>query len=189
MTAPIAAAAARRRAERDAADPVGAVARNHSRALISLVLSACWSGAALIVVTSVAPAAFRVLPTRALAGALVGQVLPVLFISGLVVGTLSLMLAPRGAPRAVLRRVGAVGTIAGCAIAQAVIAPKIAALREQIGPNLEALAVTDPLRVAFGRLHGLSVLSLGVAMVFGLLTLIATVLAVSARPRPDDQTD
>ena len=177
--------AARRRNERDEADPAGAVVRNHLRALITLVIISLWSGAALIVVTTVAPAAFRVLPTRALAGALVGQVLPVLFIAGLVVGALSFVLAPRGAPRVILRRIGAAGLIAGCAVAQMVIAPRIAALRERIGPNLEALAASDPLRMAFGRLHGLSVLSLGVAMLFAALTLVATVLAVRAAPHHD----
>jgi hypothetical protein len=178
MTAPVAAIAARKRRERDAADPVGAIARNQLRALIATVCSAIWGGAALIVVSTVAPAAFRVLPSRSLAGALVGQVLPVLFISGLVVGVLTFALVARGAPRVLLRRIGSVGVLGGCAIAQVVIGPKIAALRERIGPSVEALAVTDPLRVAFGQLHGLSVLSLGVAMVFALITLVASVLAV-----------
>lgn len=177
--------AAKRRNERDAADPVGAVRRNQMRALVSLLVTAIWCGAALIVVTAVAPAAFRVLPTRTLAGALVGQVLPVLFLSGLFVGVLGLVLTPRRAPRALLRRIGAAGIIAGCAVAQLVIAPKIAALRERIGPDLEALAASDPLRVAFGQLHGLSVLSLGVAMMFAALTLVATVLAVRAAPHHD----
>ncbi|MES3032731.1 MAG: DUF4149 domain-containing protein [Gemmatimonadota bacterium] len=177
--------AAKRRTERDAADPVGAVRRNHMRALVSLLCTAVWSGAALIVVSTVAPAAFRVLPTRTLAGALVGQVLPVLFVAGLVVGVLALTLTPRGAPRAMLRRIGGAGIIGGCAVAQLVIAPQIATLRQRIGPDLEALAASDPLRVAFGRLHGLSVLSLGVAMLFAALTLVATVLAVRAAPQHD----
>lgn len=181
-----AAVAARRRNERDAADPSGAVVRNQKRALATVVLTAIWGGAALLVVTTVAPAAFRVLPTRSLAGALVGQVLPVLFISGLFIGTLALALTPRGAPRALLRRIGALGTLAGCAVAQVVIGPRIAELREQIGPSVEALAATDPLRVAFGRLHGFSVLSLGVAMIFALVTLTGALLAVRTVPAPQD---
>ena len=148
------------------------------RELITLVLTAIWGGAGLLVVTTVAPAAFRVLPTRALAGALVGQVLPVLFLSGLLVGVLALALTPRTAPRALLRRIGAAGLIVGCAVAQFVIGPKIEALRERIGPSVDALAVTDPLRVSFGQLHGLSVLALGVAMLFALVALIAAFLAV-----------
>lgn len=178
--------AARKRNERDAADPVGAVRRNHMRALVSVVLLSIWGGAGLLVVTTVAPAAFRVLPTRSLAGAMVGQVLPVLFIAGLIVGTLTLVLTPRGAPQALWRRIGAAGTIAGCAVAQMVIGPKIAELRERIGPSIEALSVTDPLRVAFGRLHGFSVLSLGVGMVFALVALVAAFLAVRDRSTAND---
>lgn len=172
--------AAKKRRERDAADPAGAALRNRRRALATLIVAAIWGGAALIVVATVAPAAFRVLPTRALAGALVGQVLPVVFGTGFVAGMLALVLAPRGAPRVMLRRIGAVGTLAGCIVAQGVIAPRIEALRVQIGPSVEALAATDPLRVSFGRLHALSVLSLGVAMVFALVTLVGAALAVQS---------
>ena len=42
-------------------------------ALISIALVAAWLGAALVVAAVVAPAAFDVLPTRTLAGALVGR--------------------------------------------------------------------------------------------------------------------
>lgn len=170
--------AAKTRTARDAADPVGAVARHHGRALVSVILLALWGGAALLVVTTVAPAAFRVLPTRALAGALVGQVLPVLFVIGIVIATVSIALAPAGAPRMLARRIGAFGTLTGCLLAQGLIAPKIAALRVRIGPDIEALAATDPLRVAFGRLHAFSVLALGVAMLFALVALVSAVLAI-----------
>jgi len=182
-----AAMAVRKRDARDARDPVGAVERNRNRALVTLVMSALWVGAAILVVTTVAPAAFKVLPSRSLAGALVGQVLPVLFLSGLAMGAGAFALAARGAPHTMLRRIGAAGWIAGCAVAQVVIGPKIAALRVTIGPTVDALPITDPLRVAFGRLHGLSVLSLGVAMIFALLTLVGALLAVrAASSRHDD---
>jgi len=182
-----AAMAVRKRDARDARDPAGAVERNRNRALVTMVLSALWGGAAIIGVTTVAPAAFTVLPTRSLAGALVGQVLPVLFLSGLAMGAGAFALAARGAPRALLRRIGAAGWIAGCAVAQVVIGPKIAALRVAIGPSVDALPITDPLRVAFGRLHGLSVLSLGMAMIFALLTLVGALLASRAMStRSDD---
>ena len=182
-TSVAAAIAVKQRRERDAADPVGAAARNQGRALASIVLLALWGGAALLVITTVAPAAFRVLPTRALAGALVGQVLPVLFVTGIAIGIVAVVLAPSGAPKMLARRIGAFGTMIGCLIAQGIIGPKIAALRVTIGPDIEALATTDPLRVEFGRLHGISVLALGLAMVFALVALVAAVLAVrQARP-------
>lgn len=178
--------AARRRDERDAADPLGAVHRNQMRTMAIVVLTALWCGGALLAVTTVAPAAFRVLPSRALAGAVVGQVLPVVFIAGMFVGVIALALTPRGAAQRLLRRIGGAGTIAGCAVAQLVIGPRISALRERIGPSVEALAATDPMRVTFGKLHGLSVLSLGVAMVFALVLLSAAILAMRQAPGRDD---
>jgi 2-dehydropantoate 2-reductase len=65
--------AAKHRDARDAADPVGARSRHQGRALASVILLALWGGAALTVVTTVAPAAFRVLPTRALAGRMMAE--------------------------------------------------------------------------------------------------------------------
>ena len=70
--------------------------------LTSLVVLSLWLGAALVVGAVVAPAAFAVLPTRTLAGALVGRVLPALFWSGAAVGLLVAML---GRDRGVSRRV------------------------------------------------------------------------------------
>jgi Domain of unknown function (DUF4149) len=183
-----AARAVHRRDQRDAADPVGAVGRNQIRALMALLVTALWAGAATIVITTVAPAAFRVLPTRAIAGSLIGQVLPVVFITGMIAGVLGFVLTTRAAPRAMLRRIGTIGTLLGCGVAQVVIGPKIAALREQIGPSVEALAAADPMRVAFGRLHAFSVLWLGIALLCALVTVVASMLAVrdaaSATPCP-----
>lgn len=179
MSTPIAAViAGRRREALDAADPPGAAQRDRVRALVTLVLNAIWGGAGLIVTTTVAPAAFRVLPTRSLAGALVGQVLPVLFIAGIVIGMATVALTTRKAPHAMVRRIAGFGTLLGCAVAQGIIGPRIDAVRAKIGPSVEALATTDPLRVEFGRLHGFSVLSLGVGMIFALVALIATFAAV-----------
>src|SRR4029077_12340066 len=56
------------------------------------VLLAVWIGAALLFALVVAPAAFAVLPTRTLAGALVGRVLPVIFYAGVVIGSLIVIL-------------------------------------------------------------------------------------------------
>jgi hypothetical protein len=185
MTSAVAAAAARRRNALDEADPLGAGRRNRVRACVALIFTLLWSGAALLVVTTVAPAAFRVLPSRALAGALVGQVLPVLFLSGAAIAMLAFALTRPTAPMRRMRQLGAMGTLVACSIAQGVIAPKIAALREQIGPNLEALPAADPLRVAFGQLHGFSVLALGVAMICALVTILACVRAVMTVPRAE----
>lgn len=147
--------------------------------LTSIVSLAAWLGAALLVAAVVAPAAFAVLPSRALAGALVGRVLPVVFLAGIVVGTLAAIFRAGGYEMA---RLGAgVATGLFCAVAQLGIAPRIEAVRAAIGPSVEALAPGDARRVAFGRLHGLSVLCLGAAMLAALVALSLAVAALNAR--------
>ena len=139
-----------------------------SRATVvgEIVASSAWLGAALLVIMVVAPAAFAALPTRTLAGQLVGAVLPPLFYAGIVIGSLVM------AASVTTRRGGIVtpATVGGflcaacCAGAQFGVAPRIERVRASIVGPVEALAASDPRRVAFGRLHGGSVLLLGVAM-------------------------
>jgi hypothetical protein len=151
------------------------------RAIAAIVLLALWGGGALLMVSTVAPAAFRALPTRVMAGAVVGQILPVVFISGLVIGVAALMLVAPNSSWARTRRVAAAGTLIGCGIAQFVIGPRIASIRAAIGPSVEALGATDPLRVSFGRLHAFSVFWLGVGMLCALVALIATLRSIEPR--------
>lgn len=138
-----------------------------ARETIRLLLAA-WLGAALLFATSVAPAAFAVLPSRALAGLVVGRVLPVIFLSGALLSVADLVAEQRYVrPRSPWRRTRlalAALAAASCLFAQLVIGRWIHALRERIGPDLDALAPTDPLRVAFGELHAASVVLLGMAM-------------------------
>jgi len=73
---------------------------------VAFILLSAWLGAGVLFATVVAPAAFAVLPSRALAGALVGRVLPVIFVSGIVAAVAGLCsIAPA---RAVCRALGAV---------------------------------------------------------------------------------
>ena len=132
--------------------------------------------------SSVARAAFAVLPSRALAGLLVGRLLPVIFYSGMVIAIFALMLLldDRVIAGRVTRLVALMLAVMACAAAQFVVSPRIAALRAQIGPSLDALATTDPLRRQFGQLHGMSVGLLGIAMVAALVCVISLYLA--ARP-------
>ena len=148
--------------------------RAMSPAIASIVLLSMWLGAALVVAAVVAPAAFDVLPTRTLAGALVGRVLPVLFWSGSVIGLVVLWLGWR-VPAAMPRTVAALVLVASALVAQLVIAPRIERVRVRIGGPLEALDPSSPLRQAFGRLHGMSVACLGVG---GLAALVILVLLV-----------
>jgi hypothetical protein len=148
------------------------------------LLLALWIGAALLFAIVVAPAAFSVLPTRTLAGALVGRVLPVLFYAGVVIGSLIVILDLIGKTGSWVRTAaGAVSALA-CAIAQLVVGTRIDRLRAAIGGPLDALAVDDPRRIAFGQLHAISVGWLGVAL---LAAIIALALAVRSLPPRNEQ--
>jgi hypothetical protein len=113
---------------------------------VALILAA-WLGAAILFAAVIAPAAFAVLPSPALAGALVGGVLPSLFVSGLLIGLLALVATSSW------RRGAGVVMAAACAIDQFVVAP---AMAHPVDPR------------TFGRLHGASVALFGVAMVAAL---------------------
>jgi hypothetical protein len=147
--------------------------------VLALVLLAAWLGAALLVAAVVAPTAFAVLPSRTLAGAVVGRVLPVLFWSGMLVGLAAAALT-WSLPARVWRTGAALALVAACAAAQLVIAPRIARVREAAGA-IEALDPADPRRQAFGRLHGLSVMWMGVGGLAALLALILLTRLISSR--------
>jgi len=147
--------------------------RTMSSGVISLVALSAWLGAAILTAAVVAPAAFAVLPTRGLAGALVGRILPVLFYSGAAVGVVTGLLgrtSTSSTPRLVA---GAIMTIT-CLAAQLLVAPRIERVRALAGRPIDELAVGDPLRTTFGRLHGASVLLLGVAAMAGGAALVLT---------------
>jgi hypothetical protein len=135
-------------------------------AVIENTLVSAWLGAAILVAAVVAPAAFRVLPSRTLAGAVVGQILPVIFAAGLLIAVIVLGVEARLSRMTLPARAWApfATMIIGCVLAQFVIGPKIEAVRAAIGGAVELLDASDPRRVEFGRLHGFSVLLMGVAM-------------------------
>jgi len=141
---------------------------------ISIALLAAWLGAATVFAAVVAPAAFDVLPSRTLAGALVGRVLPVLFWSGAVVGVATAWLGAR-LPQSQARLVAAAVIVISSLVAQLLIAPRIERLRVAIGGPVDSLDPANPLRQSFGRLHGASVACLGVG---GLAALVILVLLV-----------
>jgi hypothetical protein len=132
------------------------------RPLLTVALSA-WLGAGLLFAAVVAPAAFRVLPSRALAGALAGAVLPVLFWTGAAVGVWAIILLRR--PPARRWALGLALLLAGASLgSQLVVGDAIARLRASVGAGFETLPTDDARRVTFGRLHALSVLLLGTGM-------------------------
>ncbi|MDQ8154436.1 MAG: DUF4149 domain-containing protein [Gemmatimonadota bacterium] len=145
-----------------------------SRSLAALVLAALWLGASLITITVVAPGAFAVLPTRAMAGDMVGRVLPVVFGSAIAVHLVVLLVAPLvrrhplAAAAAVIAALAAAGALFG-------VDPRIAALRAAIVVPIDQLPPGDPRRAMFGLLHAISVGLLGVAMLAnaGLLVVLS----------------
>ena len=155
---------------------------------ISVVALSAWLGAALLTAAVVAPAAFAVLPTRSLAGALVVRVLPVLFYGGAVVGLVAALLGRTSTPSTPRLVAGAIMTVA-CLAAQLLVAPRIERVRSAAGRPIDELAAGDPRRSAFGRLHGMSVLLLGVAAMAGgaalVLTLRGMPVAGTARELPN----
>jgi len=151
--------------------------------ITEVVLLGLWIGAATLFAAVVAPAAFEVLPSRDLAGALVGRVLPVLFYAGVVIGSVVVILD-------VVSRTGAWGRAAAgavaafaCATAQLVIGTRVERLRSEIGVPLETLAGDDPRRAAFGRLHALSVGWLGIALIAAGVALVLAMRAVQRTPQ------
>lgn len=153
--------------------------RLHGAAL----LMAAWIGAALLTVAVVAPGAFAVLPSRTMAGAMVGRVLPALFIAGIVVGLSVVAIVGVSPPTNAFRVAAAAAlvTTVACGFSQFVITPKLDRLRAEIGGPVDALLPGDARRVAFGLLHGYNVAGLALAMVGGAVCL--GYLFVAMRPR------
>jgi hypothetical protein len=153
-----------------------------SRAGVVALLLAAWLGAGVLFAAVVAPAAFAVLPSRSLAGALVGRVLPVLFIAGIIVALAGLWLDEKDAGRLFgVRRVALVIVAASCAIAQFAVGPRIERVRQEINGPIEQLPSGDPRRAAFGRLHAASVAWLGLAMIAAATTIV--LVSVPSRSR------
>ena len=136
-----------------------------------IVILAAWLGAALFIAAVVTPAAFAVLPTRALAGTLVGRALPVLFAVGVVVG-IAVLLMNRYVEGG--RLVGGAAAVLFLAIGAAnIVALRISAMRAALGVPMESLDTADPRRIAFGRMHGLSVVLMGIGMLGAFVALTA----------------
>jgi hypothetical protein len=152
------------------------------------LLLAAWLGACILFAAVVAPAAFAVLPSRTLAGALVGEVLPTVFVAGMAVAILAALLDRGTAGRALrVRRTALLVVALSCGVAQFVVAPRIERVRGEIGGPVERLAPSDPRRAAFGRLHAISVAWLGLAMLSGATAVL--LMSIAPRARQSDAAD
>ncbi len=159
------------------------MAQRISSSVIELTALAFWLGAAGFLSVAIAPALFAVLPTRELAGQVVGRVLPALFYSGMILGVLVIVIeaVPRGAWSWRGREMLGLLILVACLVAQGFVAPRIARLRGEIAGPIESLPADDVRRVAFGRLHGASVAWLGIAMLGAAITLVLTARTLRSR--------
>ncbi|HEX6053083.1 MAG TPA: DUF4149 domain-containing protein [Gemmatimonadaceae bacterium] len=143
----------------------------------AVAVVSAWLGASALFAAVVAPAAFEVLPSRALAGAVVGRVLPVIFVAGIVAALLGIWLDRAAVGRVYRVRRAAFAVMAlACAAAQFGVAPRIERVRAEIGGALDALPPGDARRIVFGRLHAISVGWLGLAMVAAGATIVLALL-------------
>jgi hypothetical protein len=140
---------------------------------IRLLLIGLWLGAAVFFI-GVAQSSFAVLPSRELAGSVVGRTLMILNISGIAIGLLLLFtsLVTRGVTNRLLlwiERILLVIVTAACAVGQFVIALWMQFARAQMGKPIDELAADDPLRVQFNNLHMYSEWVLTAGMIAALI--------------------
>jgi len=148
---------------------------------LSAIILAAWVGATLYFSVVVTRAAFAVLPTRTMAGALVGQTLPILFDTGMLVGAIlvgAALLSPAAAARTA-SLAGGVVIFLVTALARFVILARIERLRTAMPSAIDSLPVTDPSRRAFGQLHAMSVGALGLALLVGIVVIIVLAHSLS----------
>jgi hypothetical protein len=124
--------------------------------LLSLVV---WIGGIVFFAAVVAPAVFSVLPTRHLAGLVVNRSLILLHWIGVVSGGVFLVsslfhsyLAYGNARPLAVRNLLLACMLGLTLVSQVVVAPRMAALRAEMG-EIDLVAVSDPRRVEFNRLH------------------------------------
>jgi Domain of unknown function (DUF4149) len=151
-------------------------------AFVEALLLTLWLGAMFFFSFAVAPTVFAVLPTRELAGQVVNSLIGKLELIGLICGPLLLLsqLAawPKRAPEAkarVLRVILLVLMTLLVAASRFWVSAKMHALRAQIGSPIDDIPVTDPQRVEFNALHGVSVSLMGATMLAGLVVIFLTV--------------
>lgn len=138
-----------------------------------LLLIGGWLGAAVFFSFGVAPAVFRELPSREMAGIVVQRTLAVINIGGFGIGIVALLLMIMSRRGRTAFRLGATSLMlmvlaVATAIGQWVIAAKLHALKMQMGSPIDVIPPTNALRQSFDQLHGYSVMALTVGMVAAL---------------------
>jgi len=152
--------------------------------LLSLVV---WLGGLIFFAFAVAPAAFSVLPTRHLAGNIVGRSLGGLHWIGLVSGIVFLVssmvysrMSTGTAHPVAGRHVLIVLMLLLTAISQFAILPKMATLRASMG-EIDNVSFTDPARLQFDALHVWSTRLEGGVLLLGLAAIYLTAQSLARR--------
>jgi hypothetical protein len=162
--------------------PLRSPAVSAAAGALHVILLGGWLGAMAFFAAVTAPAAFAVLPTRELAGALVTRALDRLDLAGLFLGPLCIVAAigahPRGAAGG--RLAARLALVAGMTLAHAVsrtlVSPRMLALRLAMGDIIDRVAADHPLRAAFNQLHHLSVGLMAASLLAGLAALLLALL-------------
>jgi hypothetical protein len=141
--------------------------------LLSLVL---WLGGILFFAVAVAPSVFSVLTPveggRLLAGNIVNRSLGILHWMGITCGLAFLLCSSALARKFVkAENLLALAMIFLTAISQFAISARMATIRAEAG-SLERLALSDPLRMQFTRLHQVSTALEGVIFLLGLVIIV-----------------
>jgi uncharacterized membrane protein len=151
--------------------------------VLSLVV---WLGGLIFFAFAVAPAAFAVLPTRHLAGNIVGRTIAILhwlgIISGLVFLASSLLYSQltRGTPHAfAARNIVIVLMLALTLISQFGIIPRMDTLRASVG-EIDSVPLDNPARMQFDALHVWSTRVEAGVLLLGLVVVYLTASALSS---------
>ncbi len=174
--------------------PAPSIPRPPSPGLFTLVLAAHLFALALAIGpplffgAAVAPAAFRILPTRDLAGALQSPILiracwfaeasfAILFLTSWLLGRWSA--APR-LQKSLLTRAPVVGMIAAVVIEKLLI-PPIDKIRTEAPGLIDRLPANDPSKILLDRYHRLSTSFFGAEIAVALVILVVTARLLSDR--------
>ena len=148
-------------------------------AFAELMLLGMWLGAMCFFSFAVAPSAFAVLPSRNLAGLIVGSTLTKLEWFGLISGILLLILyfikVKWQGKSGRLSLILLLFMVAATAALRFWISPAMNALRLSMGGAIDDLSPADPLRVQFNQYHQYSVWLMGTTIIAGVALLFFNV--------------
>jgi putative copper export protein len=157
-------------------------------AFIEVLLLGVWLGSMIFFSFVVAPTAFKVLPTRHLAGEMVNNSIGKLELLGIALG-LALVLvqlaswsaSAAGMGAKVLRLVCVVLMLVAASASRFWLSPAMSKLRSEMGGIIDNVPANDALRVQFDHLHQYSVSLMSVAMLSGIVALFLAVRAWFSR--------